>query len=205
MRWMAVGAEASQVVGHLPGSDVLGCLSEEGRDQDAQGTVGEPVRKQPVDEQGLQERVHADVAKAQSEDASAVVADEGCGQVEERLGAADGVMAAFERRSQTYPRYRRATESSAAIGVTPKEPHPIDTASGLPTSVRRMTARRVAVTSVVLRPDLQPDEVDDGFGQALGHLVHELASVLARHFAQLRAEHDGGNECLQLLAWFQPE
>src|SRR5664280_1993340 len=31
--------------------------------------------------------------------------------------------AAFERRSQTYPRYR-ATESSAAIGVTPKEPHP---------------------------------------------------------------------------------
>src|SRR5664280_2332974 len=29
----------------------------------------------------------------------------------------------FERRSQTYPRYR-ATESSAAIGVTPKEPHP---------------------------------------------------------------------------------
>ena len=31
--------------------------------------------------------------------------------------------AAFERRSQTYPR-NRATESSAAIGVTPKEPHP---------------------------------------------------------------------------------
>ena len=89
----AVGAEASQVVGHLPGGDVLGCLSEEGRDQDAQVTVGEPVRKQPVDEQGLQERVHADVAKAQSGDASAVVADEGCGQVEECLGAADGVMA----------------------------------------------------------------------------------------------------------------
>jgi hypothetical protein len=37
--------------------------------------------------------VHADVAKAQSGDASAVVADEGCGQVEECLGAADGVMA----------------------------------------------------------------------------------------------------------------
>jgi hypothetical protein len=64
-----------------------GVFPKEGRDEDAQVTVGEPVRKQPVDEQGLQERVHADVAEAESGDTSAVVADEGCGQVEECLGS----------------------------------------------------------------------------------------------------------------------
>ena len=49
-----VGAESAQVVGHLPGGDVLGRGAEQGRDQCAQLAVGEPVRKQPVDEQGLQ-------------------------------------------------------------------------------------------------------------------------------------------------------
>ena len=38
-----VFAEAAQVVSHLPGSDVLGCLAEEGRDQGAQLAVGEPA------------------------------------------------------------------------------------------------------------------------------------------------------------------
>jgi len=38
-----VHAQASQVVGRLPGSDVLEWSSEEGRGQGAQITVGEPV------------------------------------------------------------------------------------------------------------------------------------------------------------------
>ena len=50
----AVGAQAAQVVGHLPGGDVFGGRAEQGRDEGAQLTVGEPVGQQPVDEQGLQ-------------------------------------------------------------------------------------------------------------------------------------------------------
>ena len=46
-----------------------------------------------MDEQGLEERVDADVAEAESGDAGAVAADDGCGQVEEGLGAADEIMA----------------------------------------------------------------------------------------------------------------
>jgi hypothetical protein len=46
-----------------------------------------------VDEQGLQERVHAGVAEAQSGDAGSVVVDDGRGQVGEGLRAADGVVA----------------------------------------------------------------------------------------------------------------
>ena len=38
-----VRAQPPQVVGHLPGGDVLGRGAEEGRDQGAQVTVGEPV------------------------------------------------------------------------------------------------------------------------------------------------------------------
>src|SRR5664280_475967 len=129
-------------------------------------------------------------------------------QVVLRLGWATGARPVRRPRPGIFTGHGKRDKPSRATSAGRRcyvEGSPIDTASGLPTSVRRMTARRVAATSGVLRPDLQPDEVDDGFGQALGHLVHELASVLARHFAQLRAEHDGGNECLQLLAWFQPE
>jgi len=70
-----VGAQAAQVVGHFPGGDVLGSVAEEGRDQGAQLTVGESVREQPVDEQGLQQGVGAGVAEAQSGDAGAGVRD----------------------------------------------------------------------------------------------------------------------------------
>jgi len=34
--------------------------------------------------------------------------------------------------------------------------------------------------------------------------VYERATVLVRHVAQLGTEHDSGDECLQLLAPFQP-
>jgi hypothetical protein len=49
----AVGTPASQVVGHLAGGDVLESFAEEGRGEGAQLTVGESVRQQPVDEQGV--------------------------------------------------------------------------------------------------------------------------------------------------------
>ena len=67
----AVGAQAAQVVGHLAGGDVFGGRAEQGRDQGAQVTVGEPVDQEPVDEQGLQQGVHSGVAEAQSGDAGA--------------------------------------------------------------------------------------------------------------------------------------
>ena len=38
-----VGTQMAQVVGHLPGGDVLGRGAEQGRDQGAQLTVGESV------------------------------------------------------------------------------------------------------------------------------------------------------------------
>ena len=38
-----VGTQAPQVVGHLPGGDVLEAGAEEGSDQGSQVTVGEPV------------------------------------------------------------------------------------------------------------------------------------------------------------------
>jgi hypothetical protein len=46
-----------------------------------------------VDEQGLQQRVHPGVAEAQARDAGAGVGDQRCGEVGERLGAADRVVA----------------------------------------------------------------------------------------------------------------
>jgi len=46
-----------------------------------------------VDEQGVQQRVHADVAEAQSGDAGAVAGQDRGGQVGERLSAADRVVA----------------------------------------------------------------------------------------------------------------
>ena len=76
----AVFAEAAQVVGHLPGGDVLGRLAEEGRDQGAQLAVGEPAGQQPVDEQGLQQGVDAGVAEAQPGDAGAIWVDDGRGE-----------------------------------------------------------------------------------------------------------------------------
>jgi hypothetical protein len=39
----AVRAQPPQVVGHLSGGDVFGRRAEEGREESAQGTVGEPV------------------------------------------------------------------------------------------------------------------------------------------------------------------
>ena len=89
----AVFAEAAQVVGHLPGGDVLGALAEEGRDEGAQLAVGEAAGQQPVDEQGLQQRVDAGVAEPQPGDAGAGGGDDGRGQGGEGLGAADGVVA----------------------------------------------------------------------------------------------------------------
>ena len=46
-----------------------------------------------MDEQGLQQRVHAGVAEAQPGDAGAGVGDDRCGEVGEGLGAADRVVA----------------------------------------------------------------------------------------------------------------
>jgi len=54
---------------------------------------------------------------------------------------------------QTYPRYR-ATESSAAIGVTPKEPHPADGELNLPDEAAPVGARgrRSAIRWLAERP-----------------------------------------------------
>ena len=46
-----------------------------------------------MDEQGLQQRVHAGVTEAQPGDAGAGVGEQRCGEVGERLGAADRVVA----------------------------------------------------------------------------------------------------------------
>ena len=88
-----VFAEAAQVVGHLAGGDVLGRGAEEGRDQGAQLAVGEAAGQQPVDEQGLQQRVDARVAEPQPGDAGAGGGDQRRGQGGEGPGAADGVVA----------------------------------------------------------------------------------------------------------------
>jgi len=76
-----VRAEPAQVVGHLSGGDVLGRGAEQGCDQGAQLTVGESVREQPVDEQGLQQGVHPGVAEAQSGDAGADIGDDRRGEL----------------------------------------------------------------------------------------------------------------------------
>ena len=88
-----VGTESSQVVGHLPGRDVLGRGAEQGRDKGAQLTVGEPVGKQSVDEQGLQQGVGAGVAEAQPGDAGAGVGEDRRGQLGEGGSTADRVVA----------------------------------------------------------------------------------------------------------------
>jgi hypothetical protein len=46
-----------------------------------------------VDEQGVQQGVHPDVAEAQPGDPGAAVGDDRCGQLGERLGTADRVVA----------------------------------------------------------------------------------------------------------------
>ena len=71
------------------GLDTLTWMLMEG----TQLTVGEPVWKQPVDEQGLQQGVHPDIAEAQPGDPGAGVGDDRRGQLGEGLGAADRVVA----------------------------------------------------------------------------------------------------------------
>src|SRR5579863_1156843 len=89
----AVFTEAAQVVRHFPGGDVLGGFAEEGRDEGAQLAVGEAAGQQPVDEQGLQQRVDPGVAEPQCGDAGAAGHDDGRGQGGEGPGAVDGVVA----------------------------------------------------------------------------------------------------------------
>jgi hypothetical protein len=59
----AVGAEAAQVIAHLPGGD-LG-LAEQVSEQAAQVAVAESVRAQPERQQRLQQGVGAGLAQAQ--------------------------------------------------------------------------------------------------------------------------------------------
>jgi len=89
----AVLAEAAQVIGHLPGGDVLGGLAEEGRDEGAQLAAGEAAGQQPVDEQGLQQRVGAGVTEPQPGDPGSGRGDQRRGQGGEGPGAGDGVVA----------------------------------------------------------------------------------------------------------------
>ena len=70
-----------------------GGLAGEGRDEGAQLAVGEAAGQQPVDEQGLQQRVDAGVAGPQCGDAGAAGHDDRRGQGGERLRAVDGVVA----------------------------------------------------------------------------------------------------------------
>ena len=73
-----VFAEAAQVVSHLPGGDVLGGLAEElGAIRVRSSRLVKPAGQQPVDEQGLQQRVDARVAEPQSGDAGAAGHDDG--------------------------------------------------------------------------------------------------------------------------------
>ena len=80
----------AEVVERL-GEQVRG--AEEGRDQGAQLAIGEAAGQQPVDEQGLQQRVNARVAEPQPGDAGAGGGDQRRGQGGEGPGAADGVVA----------------------------------------------------------------------------------------------------------------
>ena len=54
-----VGAQAPQVVGHLPGGDGLGRSAEQGREQGAQVAVGESAGQEPEDQQGVQQGLDA--------------------------------------------------------------------------------------------------------------------------------------------------
>ncbi len=59
----------------------------------AQFSVGESVREEAVDEQGLQEGVNAGVGEAQRGDAGAFGCDDGVVEGGEDFGAGDGVVA----------------------------------------------------------------------------------------------------------------
>jgi hypothetical protein len=89
----SVSAQAPQVVGPVPGGDVLGGDTEEGRDEGAQLTVGEPVGEQPVDEQGLEQGVHAGSPKRSPGNGGALGGEDRCGELGEGLGTADRVVA----------------------------------------------------------------------------------------------------------------
>ena len=115
----AVFAEAAQVVCDFPGGDVLGGLAGEGRDKGAQLAVGEAAGQQPVDEQGLQQRVDAGVAGPQCGDAGAAGHDDRRGQGGERrapwMGSWLMVWTPGRRRLAVKPICRRSGRLVTAV------------------------------------------------------------------------------------------
>jgi hypothetical protein len=71
---------------------------------------------------------------------------------------------------------RSCRSSSWSCGISMRTPQ-LARGSGL-TAAEKMCCFRVAATSGSNGADLQPDVIDDRFGQALGDFVHEGASVL---------------------------
>ena len=89
----AAGAQSSQVIGHLPGGELVGRDGQQVGDDGAQIVVGEPVGLQPKQRQGREQGVAALFTQAQARDAGPGGGGDRCRDGVQGVGAGDGVVA----------------------------------------------------------------------------------------------------------------